>query len=121
MDAVEETEDVTAMFAAKKKKKSTKAVVEGAALAAGQAGGADPVLAPLVAPLAGLALGGGGGAGSAADSGVFSPKTPLVSEDGEREELYEDMLSRVYTLLHENNPDLIGRCVQRQRSAAAPL
>lgn len=85
-------EDLSAMFKAKKKKKGPSAA------AAGAEGGA---------------VAAAGGAGSAAAAGGAAAPAPAPSsafDDGEgADESYEDMLSRVYVLLNENNPELIGR------------
>ena len=93
------------LFAAKKKKKPAKAAAEGEAAA--------PAVA---APEGGS---GSGASAAAAPAATLTASAPLLSEDGEREESYEDMLSRVYTLLNEHNPELIGRCVWQQCSLPA--
>ena len=110
-------EDVAALFAAKKKKKKQ----PGAAASEAAPDAAAPEAAPLAIRSGGVGLGGeavaapagsgGGAGGGASPETAFSPKFQF-SEDGELEESYEDMLSRVFSLLNANNPELIGRCVK---------
>jgi hypothetical protein len=107
----EEEEDVTMHFAAKKKKKPAKAAAEGEVAAAPAA----------AAPSAAEGGSGSGASAAAAPAATLTTSAPLLSEDGEREESYEDMLSRVYTLLNEHNPELIGRCVYQLCSLPLPL
>ena len=89
--------DAALVFAAKKKKKS-KGVVDGTSTPG------DGTLEGV----ASLSLGG-------SEASVPQPPQPYVpspTEDGgDQEETYEEMLSRVYTLLNEHNPELIGRSV----------
>ncbi len=88
--------DAALVFAAKKKKKS-KGVVDGTSTPG------DGTLEGV----ASLSLG--------SEASVPQPPHPYVpspTEDaGDQEETYEEMLSRVYTLLNEHNPELIGRSV----------
>ncbi len=108
----EEEPDVAALFAAKKKKKKpAKGEGEGEA---GAGAGAE------------AAAGGGGGGGGVVVGGDPAPAATAAApaaapvfepDDGDVEEAYEDMLHIMYGLLHDNNPELMGRCVLR---GAAP-
>lgn len=89
--------DAALVFAAKKKKKS-KGAVDGAP-ASGDAA---------LEGVATLSLGGDGSeAPPPQTSQQFAPASTV--DGGDQEETYEEMLSRVYTLLNEHNPELIGR------------
>ncbi len=47
---------------------------------------------------------------SAGAAPAHAPGTGLSAlAEGETEESYDEMLARVFTLLHENNPELMGR------------
>ena len=101
------------MFAAKKKKKkstTSKTAEAGAADASVTSStGANPPLPPSTAS---------GSAGapssvssfSSSSSSSSSSSNPLIGAlEGEVDETYEEMLSKVYVQLTENNPELLGR------------
>jgi hypothetical protein len=80
-----------ALFSAKKKKKKTKVV---------DANAGD---------VTELAAGGGSSAPALVDDGAAIVSVGAAQSDGDPELSYDDMLSRVYNLLNENNPELVGR------------
>ena len=100
------------MFAAKKKKKkstTSKTAEAGAADASVTSStGANPPLPPSTAS-------GSAGAPSSvssfsSSSSSSSSSNPLIGAlEGEVDETYEEMLSKVYVQLTENNPELLGR------------
>ena len=80
-----------ALFSAKKKKKKTKAVDSSAG------------------DVSELASGGGSTAPALVDDASALVSVAAAQSDGDPELSYDDMLSRVYNLLNENNPELVGR------------
>jgi len=104
------------MFAAKKKKKksTTAKAAETGATDASLSGttGANPPLPPSAsAGSAGApSLVTSSSSASSSSSSSSSSSNPLIGAlEGEVDETYEEMLSKVYVQLTENNPELLGR------------